>query len=119
MNAHAVGHRIKAAREANGLMQEKLATLVDLSPTHISVIERGLKIPNLDSFVAIANALDVSTDSLLLDVVVRASKRFWYGYKPLLLGQRLKVLGRTLFNLGAFSLSKLKWAGSHFRAFPP
>lgn len=74
MNAHAVGQRIKATREAKGLTQEKLAALVDLSPTHISVIERGLKIPNLDSFVAIANALDVSTDSLLLDVVVRASE---------------------------------------------
>lgn len=74
MNAHAVGQTIKAAREAKGLTQEKLAALVDLSPTHISVIERGLKIPNLDSFVAIANALDVSTDSLLLDVVVRASE---------------------------------------------
>ena len=34
-------------------------------------------------------------------------------------GQSLKVLGRTFFNLGAFSLAKLKWAGSHFVAFPP
>lgn len=74
MNAHAVGQRIKAAREVKGLTQEKLAALVDLSPTHISVIERGLKIPNLDSFVAIANALDVSTNSLLLGVVVHASE---------------------------------------------
>lgn len=70
MNTHAVGKRIKAAREAKGLTQEKLATLVGLILTHINVIERGLKIPNLDPFIASANALDISTDSLLLDVVV-------------------------------------------------
>lgn len=69
MDAQAVGQRIKAAREAKGLTQEELAALVDLSPTHVSVIERGLKVLNLDSFVAIANALDVSADALLIDVV--------------------------------------------------
>ena len=68
MDAQAVGQRIKAAREAKGLTQEGLAALVDLSPT------RGLKIPNLDSFVAIANALGVSADSLLIDVVDHATE---------------------------------------------
>ena len=34
-------------------------------------------------------------------------------------GQSLKVLGRSLSDFGAFLLSNLKWAGSHFRAFPP
>ena len=37
----AVGLRIKTAREAKGLTQENLAAIVDLSSTHISVIERG------------------------------------------------------------------------------
>lgn len=74
MDAQAVGQRIKAAREAKGLTQEGLAALVDLSPTHVSVIERGLKTPNLDSFVAIANALGVSADSLLIDVVDHATE---------------------------------------------
>ena len=31
-------------------------------------------------------------------------------------GQSLKVLGRSLSDFGAFLLSRLKWAGSHFRA---
>lgn len=74
MDAQAVGQRIKAAREAKGLTQEGLAALVDLSPTHMSVIERGIKVPNLDSFVAIANALDISADSLLVDVVDHAAE---------------------------------------------
>ena len=34
-------------------------------------------------------------------------------------GQSLKVLGRALSDFEVFSFSKLKWAGSHFRAFPP
>ena len=48
-------------------------SIVDLSPTHVSVIERGLKTTKLDTFVAIANALDVSADSLLIDVVTRST----------------------------------------------
>ena len=43
MDLKAVGLRIKTAREAKGLTQENLAALVDLSSTHISVIERGTK----------------------------------------------------------------------------
>lgn len=64
-----VGRRIKIAREAKNLSQEDLAVLVDLSTTHVSVIERGKKTTRLDTFVAIANALEVSADSLLIDVV--------------------------------------------------
>ena len=69
MDAKAVGQRIKAAREKKGLTQEELAALIDISPTHISVIERGTKIPRLDTFVAIANVLEMSSDSLLVDVL--------------------------------------------------
>lgn len=73
MDLKAVGQRIKEAREAKGLTQEDLAAIVDMSPTHISVIERGLKVAKLDTFVAIANALDVSADVLLIDVVVQST----------------------------------------------
>ena len=72
MDLRIVGLRIKEAREAKNLTQEDLAALVNLSPTHISVIERGLKAVKLDKFVAIANALDVSADRLLVDVVTRS-----------------------------------------------
>lgn len=69
MDSKLVGQRIKKAREAKNLSQEDLAALIDLSPTHISVIECGVKVTKLDTFVAIANALEVSADSLLIDVV--------------------------------------------------
>ena len=73
MDLKAVGQRIKAAREAKNLTQEELAALVNLSTTHVSVIERGLKVTKLDTFVAIANALDVSADALLIDVVTHSA----------------------------------------------
>lgn len=73
MDAKAVGQRIKAAREKKNLTQEDLAALIEISPTHVSVIERGTKIPRLDTFVAIANVLGVSADSLLVDVADHAA----------------------------------------------
>ena len=60
------------AQKAANLTQEELAALVNLSPTHVSVIERGLKVTKLDTFIAIANALDVSADTLLIDVVAHS-----------------------------------------------
>jgi transcriptional regulator with XRE-family HTH domain len=72
MDLKAVGQRIKMAREAKNLTQEELAAMVNLSSTHISVIERGVKVTKLDAFVAIANALEVSADTLLIDVVTHS-----------------------------------------------
>lgn len=69
-----IGSRIKAAREKKGITQEELAIMVDLSSTHISVIERGVKPPKLETFIRIANALCVSADSLLVDVVECSTK---------------------------------------------
>ena len=65
MDQIAIGGRIRAARERIHLTQEQLAEIVDISPTHMSVIERGVKTPKLDTFVRIANALGVSADALL------------------------------------------------------
>ena len=73
MDLCAIGARIKAARERAGLTQEDLASELDMSPTHISVLERGRKAPKLETLVNIANTLHVSTDMLLQDVVVCAT----------------------------------------------
>ena len=74
MDQVAIGARIKAARERVHLTQEQLAEIIDISPTHMSVIERGVKTPKLDTFVRIANALGVCTDALLQGVVVPANE---------------------------------------------
>lgn len=69
MDLSPIGSRIKAARENKKITQEELAALLDLSTTHISVIERGVKPPKLETFIRIANALGVSADYLLMDVI--------------------------------------------------
>lgn len=73
MDLCAIGTRIKAAREKAGMTQEDLAAVLEMSPTHISVIERGVKSPKLETFIKIANALKVSSDTLLQDVVAYSS----------------------------------------------
>ena len=69
MDQKAIGKRIKSAREKKGLTQEQLAEQVNLSPMHITAIERGNKLPRLETLIKIANVLDVSADTLLQDVV--------------------------------------------------
>ena len=73
MDMIAIGNRIKEAREQAHLTQEDLAEIVGISPTHMSVIERGAKTPRLDTFVKIVNALKLSSDALLRDVVAPVS----------------------------------------------
>ena len=76
MNQNAIGRRIKAAREKKGMTQEQLAEWVELSPMHVSVIERGVKLPKLETLINIANVLDVSADVLLQDVVKNQTKLY-------------------------------------------
>ena len=76
MNQKAIGRRIKAAREKKQLTQEQLAELVDLSAMHVSVIERGVKLPKLETLINIANILDVSADVLLQDVINNRAEIF-------------------------------------------
>mgnify|MGYP002732321107 CR=1 FL=1 len=64
-----IGSRIKAARENKKITQEELSALLDMSTTHISVIERRVKQPKLKTFIRVANVLGVSADRLLMDVI--------------------------------------------------
>ena len=73
MDTKAVGARIKAARNAAHMTQEALAEKISVSVTHMGVIERGVKMPRLATFVTIANVLGVSADALLQDVVDKAT----------------------------------------------
>ena len=69
MDTKAVGERIQIAREERCMTQRGLAEAVGCTPQHISAIERGVKMPTLETFVAIAAALQVSADVLLQDIL--------------------------------------------------
>ena len=60
-----LGRKIAKFRKNRGLKQEELAEMVSLSTSYISAIERGVKNPTLENFIAIANVLKVSSDELL------------------------------------------------------
>lgn len=69
MDAQKVGRRIQEVRKARGLTQAELAQRVELSTKYISNVECGFKMPKLNTFVAIANALQCDANVLLADVL--------------------------------------------------
>ncbi len=69
MNCKLIGKRIRFYRESKMWSQEVFAENVGLSLTYIGMIERGEKVPKLETFIKIANVLGVSADLLLSDVL--------------------------------------------------
>lgn len=59
-------------RRSKRLSQEEVAKAVQISTSFYGNIERGLRIPSIDTLVAIANVLEVGTDFLLGDSVKSA-----------------------------------------------
>ena len=52
-----------------GMTQSELAQKLGMTPKYISNIECGGKNPTLETFVAIANALEIDANALLVDVL--------------------------------------------------
>lgn len=73
----AMGRRIRRKRQEKGLTQVKMAKRVNLSPSYYGHIERGTRVPSLETLVLIANELFVGTDLILRDslkVTVKVEK---------------------------------------------
>jgi len=87
LNLKSIGKRIQMRREVLGMKQEELAEHVNLSPNYISAIERGVKIPRLETFIRIANALNITSDFLLMDVLNTGSE-----IKSSILSEKIKNL---------------------------
>ncbi|MEG0355615.1 MAG: helix-turn-helix transcriptional regulator [Oscillospiraceae bacterium] len=63
-----IGKRIQQYRKKKGLTQEKLAEMINLSPNHLSAIERGVYGVKLDTLAQIINCIDCTADDLFADV---------------------------------------------------
>lgn len=61
-----VGSRIRRAREAAGLTQERFAELVGISPQNVSCVERGLAGVSLTVLRRMCQILTVPSDTLLM-----------------------------------------------------
>ena len=59
------GRVLRGLRRRAGLSQEKLGELADLHRTYISLIERGVNCPSLDTLLKLSRALDVSLPDMM------------------------------------------------------
>lgn len=60
-----VGKNIQAAREAANYTQEQLSELLDITPNHLSAIERGVSGATLETLEKLCALLKISADTLL------------------------------------------------------
>ena len=67
INYVALGDRIRAARKSQRLSQEKLGEICQISTAHVGHIERGTRIPSLETLYRISKELNVSMDYLFFD----------------------------------------------------
>ena len=87
MKLDTIGKNIRKFREIKKLRQEDLAEKTDLTTNYIGIIERGEKIPSLETFINILNSLGVSADMVLSDVLDNG-----YTVKDSLLNEKLEKL---------------------------
>ncbi len=67
--------------------KKDLAEKTDLTTNYIGMVERGEKIPSLETFIKIVNALGVSSDMVLTDVLETG-----YTVKNSMLNEKLEKL---------------------------
>jgi transcriptional regulator with XRE-family HTH domain len=72
----ALGMRIRKARKDSHVTQEQLGEICELSTAHVGHIERGTRIPSLDTLFRIAQALNVSMDYLIFDSIAPEESLF-------------------------------------------
>lgn len=91
MKLDTIGKNIRKFRLARKLRQEDLAEKTDLTTNYIGMVERGEKIPSLETFIKIVNALGVSSDMVLTDVLETG-----YTVKNSMLNEKLEKLEKLV-----------------------
>ena len=81
------GKKLRAIRLEKGLTQQTLAEKADMGVVYISEIERGIKMPSMNIFIRLIEALDISADYILRDELT-SGKEYIYD----ILTEKLKPL---------------------------
>jgi transcriptional regulator with XRE-family HTH domain len=63
--AEMFGGRVRELRDKAGMTQEKLAQAADLTTSFVSTVERGQKMPSLNTILKLARGLRVDAGELL------------------------------------------------------
>ena len=67
MDKIVLGRRLRESRIKRGYTQQALAKKADIGEVYLGEIERGLKMPSMNIFIKIIEALDISADYVLRD----------------------------------------------------
>ena len=62
------GDNLTRARKKAGLSQDELCSLSSIRRTEVSQLERGLRVPRIDTLVKLRDGLGVETDQLLAGI---------------------------------------------------
>lgn len=87
MTTDSIGRNIRKYRMEKKMRQEDLAEKTGLSANYIGMLERGEKLPALDTFISILNALGITADAVLCDVLENG-----YTVKNSLLNDKLQSI---------------------------
>jgi len=61
------GKKLRALRKRQGLTQEQLSQMLEVSRPYVAKLERGEKMPNAPMIIKIADIFSVTTDQLMRD----------------------------------------------------
>ena len=89
MDYRTIGLNLRKIRVQNKLRQEDVAEKANLSVNYIGAVERGERIPSLETFIAILNAIGSSADVVLCDVL-----EMGYEVKNSLINEKLQALSK-------------------------
>jgi len=64
------GENLRRLRKGAGISQEELGLRCSLHRTEIGLLERGARVPRIDTLVKIASGLSVRIDCALLDGII-------------------------------------------------
>ena len=67
MDKAVLGQKLRQARQRKGYTQHTLAEIADIGDVYLGEIERGQKMPSLNIFIKLIEALDISADYILRD----------------------------------------------------
>ncbi len=85
-----IGKNVRKYRKQQGLTQEQLAEMSNLSTNYLGAIERGEKTLTLKTLVGIVDALNITADMLLCDSIKNG-----YQIKSSMITEKLEKLSAS------------------------
>ena len=90
MDYRSIGSNLRKVRVQNKLRQEDVAEKANLSVNYVGAVERGERLPSLETFIALLNATGASADIVLSDVLENG-----YIVKNSLFSDKLKLVNKN------------------------